>query len=75
MALIVKNVERVFILKRNHEKDDVTLPDPNNSMTPVEVMKFYSGRYPELTSGTVTGPVMKKGQAVYQLETVIGDKG
>jgi len=75
MGLLVKNVERGFILKRAHEKDDVNLPDPNINMTPTEVMKFYSGQYPELTSAAVSEPKIKNGKAVYVFETIVGDKG
>lgn len=75
MALKIKNTERVFIIKSKKEKDDVTLPDPNVNMEPIDVMKFYSGEHPELTSSTVTGPKMKDGKAVYEFQTIIGEKG
>lgn len=73
--LMVKNVVREFKLKRNNSKDDVELPDPNSNMEPNDVMKFYSGQYPELTSASVNGPTMKNGKAIYLFETVIGEKG
>jgi PRTRC genetic system protein C len=73
--LMVKNVVREFKVKRNNAKDDVVLPDPNTNMEPIDVMKFYSGQYPELTSASVNGPNMKNGKAIYLFETVIGDKG
>lgn len=73
--LMVKNVVREFKVKRNNAKDDVVLPDPNSNMTPTDVMKFYSGQYPELTSASVNGPNMKNGKAIYLFETVIGEKG
>ena len=73
MALMVKNTIRSFVLKRKDE--DVVLDDPNPNMTPEEVCKFYSGRYPELTSASASGPKLKEGKAVYYFEAVIGDKG
>jgi PRTRC genetic system protein C len=73
--LMVKNVVREFKVKRNNAKDDVVLPDPNPNMEPIDVMKFYSGQCPELTSASVNGPNMKNGKAIYLFETVIGEKG
>lgn len=73
--LMVKNVVREFKIKRNDAKDDVALPDPNINMEPIDVMKFYSGQYPELTAGVVMGPMMKNGKAIYLFETIVGDKG
>lgn len=75
MALKIKNAERVFVLKRKQESDTVTLPDPNPNMEINDVQRFYSGEYAELTSSNVIGPKMKDGKAVYEFQTIIGDKG
>lgn len=75
MAIKIANAQRLFILKRKKDSDNVILFDPNPKMDPIDVMKFYSGEHPELTSSTVTGPVMKEEKAVYSFETIIGEKG
>lgn len=75
MALKVKNAERLFVIAAKRESDNITLTDPNPSMDPIEVMRFYSGQHPELTSSSVDGPVMKDGKAVYSFQTIIGEKG
>ena len=38
-------------------------------------MDFYSMTYPELTTATVHGPVIKEDKAVYEFKTTIGIKG
>lgn len=73
MALQVTNINRVFTFKRDNK--DVNLPDPNQSMTPQEVMKFYSTTYGELTNAIVVGPVVKEGKATYNFTTQAGKLG
>lgn len=73
MALKVINTKRVFEIERNSK--NIPLSDPNPNMEPIEVMKFYSSEYPELTSSNVSGPKMKDDCAVYTFQTIIGDKG
>lgn len=75
MALKIVNTKRVFVIKRKSESDNIKLDDPNPNMSEVDVMKFYSSQYPELTSATIIGPSMKDGNAVYSFETIIGEKG
>ena len=41
----------------------VTLDDPNPSDSPEMVMNYYSNFYPELTTATVHGPVLKDDKA------------
>ena len=36
---------------------------------------YYSNFYPELTTATVHGPVIKEDKAVYEFKTTIGTKG
>lgn len=75
MTFKVKTANRIFILIREKESDNVTLPDPNPNMEPSDVQRFFSSEYPELTSSTIIGPSMKDGAAVYSFQTIIGDKG
>lgn len=69
MALQVTKHKRVFKFKGN------VLSDPDPTMTPVEVQKFYSGTYPELTTATVQGPSIVDEEAVYEFKTSVGTKG
>ena len=69
MALQIQGVKRQFKYG-NRQLDD---PDPN--MTPEEVMQFYAGTYPELTTSNVHGPKMDGDVAVYEFKTTVGTKG
>ena len=69
MALQIQGVKRQFKYG-NRQLDD---PDPN--MTPEEVMQFYAGTYPELTTSNVHGPKMEGEVAVYEFKTTVGTKG
>ena len=62
-------------MKRVVKMGERTLSDPNKTMTPEEVMQFYSGTFPELTTSTVHGPKMDGDKAVYEFKTVVGTKG
>lgn len=73
MALQVTELTREFILNKGGK--DTKLDDPNSTMTPEEVMKFYSGKHPELTNATISGPKVEGGKAVYNLKTSVGTKG
>ena len=69
MALQIQGVKRQFKYG-NRQLDD---PDPE--MTPEEVMQFYAGTYPELTTSNVHGPKMEGDVAVYEFKTTVGTKG
>lgn len=69
MALQIQGVKRQF-KHGNRQLDD---PDPD--MTPEEVMQFYAGTYPELTTSNVHGPKMEGEVAVYEFKTTVGTKG
>ncbi|PNP96440.1 PRTRC system protein C [Hoylesella timonensis] len=69
MALNLTGLKRVFKFGNR------TLSDPDKSMTPDEVMNFYAGTYPELTTSNVHGPKVEDGQAVYEFKTTVGTKG
>lgn len=69
MALDITGLKRVF------KYGNQTLNDPDRSMSPEEVMSFYAGTYPELTTSNVHGPRLNEGVAVYEFKTTIGTKG
>ena len=73
MALEIKGMTRSFTFKKGNGM--VTLDDPNTSDSPEMVMNYYSNFYPELTTATVHGPVIKEDKAVYEFKTTIGTKG
>lgn len=69
MALDIKTLKRVF------KNGKTELSDPDISMTPDDVMSFYSNTYPELTTSTVQGPKIEGDTAVYEFKTTVGTKG
>lgn len=73
MALTITTLERVFNFRNGNT--EISLADPNPDMLPGEVMDFYSGTYPELTTATVQGPEINNDKAVYYFKTTIGTKG
>lgn len=73
MALEVTNLTREFRFKK--DGTEVKLPDPNTDFSLNEVLQFYSGQYPELTTATLDGPKTDGGKAVYSVRTTIGTKG
>lgn len=73
MALQVTTLTREFKFKK--DGTTVTLPDPNPEFTTDEVLRFYSGQYPELTTATMDGPKVEGNSAVYSVKTTVGTKG
>ena len=73
MPLEVKGMTRSFKFKKGTEY--VTLADPGTDFTPDMVMSYYSNMYPELTTATVHGPVIREDMAEYEFKTTIGTKG
>ena len=73
MALDIKGLKRVFILKKGN--DTLTLEDPDSRMSLSEVTDFYSMNYPELTTATLHGPELEEDRAVYRFKTTIRTKG
>ncbi|EKC67931.1 PRTRC system protein C, partial [human gut metagenome] len=45
------------------------------NISPDMVMGYYSNMYPELTTATVHGPVIREDMAEYEFKTTIGTKG
>lgn len=73
MALDIKGLKRVFILKKGN--GTLTLEDPDSRMSLSEVTDFYSINYPELTTATLHGPELEEDRAVYRFKTTKGTKG
>ena len=73
MALDIKGLKRVFILKKGN--GTLTLEDPDSRMSLSEVTDFYSINYPELTTATLHGPELEEDRAVYRFKTTIGTNG
>ncbi len=62
-------IERIFF----HGKTE--LADPSHDMTVNEVLDFYSGQFPELTTATVEGPKIENEKCVYTFKNNVGTKG
>lgn len=73
MENVATNLNREFKFKKDGTM--VTLPDPNPEFSVQEVMNFYSGQYPELTTATIDGPKVEGKIAVYSANTTVGTKG
>lgn len=69
----VTKLKREFTFKKDNTT--VRLPDPDAGLTVQEVMNFYSGQYPELTTATLEGPKVEGNKAVYSVRTTVGTKG
>lgn len=66
----------VQIVKREFEFDGKDLADPDNKMTPKQVLEHYSTIYPELAIAKITGGELNdSGNLQYKFETILGDKG
>lgn len=66
-------LERVFSLKLNGKK--IPLADPSPEWPVEQVMSFYSGRYPILTTSKVEGPEIKNDQYHFTFNSTLGTKG
>ena len=73
MALDIKGLKRVFILKKGN--GPLPLEDPDSRMSLSDVTDFYSLNSPELTTATLHGPELEEDRAVYRFKTTIGTKG
>lgn len=69
MALNVTGIKRVF------KYQGKSLKDPDPTMSPEDVMSFYTGTYPELTTSNVHGPKINNDVAEYEFKTTVGTKG
>ncbi len=73
MALELKGLPRVFTFKHNNR--NLTLDDPDPSMSPDEVMSFLSNQYSQLTTASVGEVEIKNDKAEYTFTTTLGTKG
>lgn len=64
---------RVFVLKEREQ--DTRLSDPSVSFSPEQVMDFYSGTYPILTTAKIEGPEITGDEIEYRFITTLGTKG
>lgn len=64
-------LKRKFVI----DKKNITLADPDPSMSPDQVMQFYSNTYPELVTSSAQGPEYKDDSLVYTFKTTVGTKG
>ena len=64
----VTQIKRVFKYKGNTLDDIPGLPE-------TEVIKVYSGRFPELVNGSVHYSGLNKGVQEYEFKTITGTKG
>lgn len=74
MALQVTAQQREFILHGTNGKK-VTLTDIDPDKSPEQVLDHYLGLYPELTTATIQGPIIKKDRVQYEFSPQLGDKG
>lgn len=66
---------KVDILERRFKWNTKELPDPDPELSPEEVLKFYSGTYPELATANVKGPEFKSTYALYEFSSSYKPKG
>jgi len=64
---------RIFVLKGKEQ--DIRLSDPSGSFNPEQVMDFYSGTYPILTTARIEGPEITGDEIQYRFITKLGTKG
>lgn len=69
MPIHAAPLERVF------EHGPTTLPDPDPSLSPEEVLNLYATQYPEMTSGRWEGPALDGGKQVFTFKRAVGTKG
>lgn len=74
MALTVEKLKREFEFKNSNGKV-IKLTDPSPQMRAEEVVKFYSGTYPELTTATISGPKLEDNRQIFTIKTQAGTKG
>ena len=71
--LVGTELTRVFNFKKSGKV--ISLEDIDPQMPPKEILKFYSGMYPELTSSTVSSPEMKGDKMIFTISSNLGTKG
>jgi PRTRC genetic system protein C len=66
---------QVLNLIRKFKYNSVTLPDPNESMSPDQVREFFATQYPELNNALLEGPVTANGVSTWTFLRAAGAKG
>jgi len=66
-------LKRVF--KYEHKGKQIELEDFNPLAPPEDIIKFYSGQYPELTNASVEKPEFEGANMVFNITTTVGTKG
>lgn len=63
--------------KRVFKFNNTELNDPSDSLTPQEVVNFYTMTYTELNTATIDAGVLnlEKGEIVYTISKTLGTKG
>ena len=66
-------LKRKFVFKNKGK--EIELEDFNPNASPEEIVKFYSGQYPELTSATVDEPKYVGNSTVFNISSSPGTLG
>lgn len=66
--MIVESLKREFVI------NDITLPDPDSTMSIDQVRKFYANQYPEITTATYETQI-NNGTAKYTFKQSVGKFG
>jgi PRTRC genetic system protein C len=62
-------------LRREFRYNGVTLSDPNQAFTLLQVRDFYANVYPEITSADIEGPEQVGAKVIYTFRRAVGTKG
>ena len=71
--LSTTTLKRVFLHTR--QQNEILLADPNSAFSAQEVLDFYSGTYPELTTAKIEGPEIVNDALQFRFQTTLGTKG
>lgn len=67
-----EKLTRTFLYDKDGE--EIKLVDFNPQSTPEEIVKFYSGQYPELTNAKIS-PEFEGNNVTFNISTSVGTKG
>ena len=67
---------KVQSIKREFIYDNKTLPDPDPTATPYQVIEFYSNQYPEFISAAIQrSKISTEELLIYEIKTKMGTNG
>ncbi len=66
-------LERVFQFKNNGQ--ELLLADPSPDLSAQQVLDFYAGTYPILTTARIEGPEIIQDQIRFRFTSSLGTKG